>query len=131
MLLPLCHVYLFIFYVIPCLYIRSLSVMLSRISFHVLYGSSYFMHVILIRGVDDITVFFTKRVVTGDLWLRIIGAGECGGAACAEKDFEFLKEIHGKDDQKVLQLQILGRETELRAREKELFIEKLKGNVYF
>nr|GEW28434.1 hypothetical protein [Tanacetum cinerariifolium] len=26
-------------YVIPCLYIRSLSVMLSRISFHVLYGS--------------------------------------------------------------------------------------------
>nr|GEV00163.1 hypothetical protein [Tanacetum cinerariifolium] len=38
MLLPLCHVYLFIFYVIPCLYIRSLSVMISRISFHVLYG---------------------------------------------------------------------------------------------
>nr|GEW44373.1 reverse transcriptase domain-containing protein [Tanacetum cinerariifolium] len=37
-LLPLCHVYSFIFYVIPCLYIRSLSVMLSRISFHVLYG---------------------------------------------------------------------------------------------
>nr|GEV66781.1 hypothetical protein [Tanacetum cinerariifolium] len=26
--------------------------MLSRISFHVLYGSSYFMHVVLIRGVD-------------------------------------------------------------------------------
>nr|GEV85014.1 protein RCC2 homolog [Tanacetum cinerariifolium] len=36
MLLPLCHVYLFILYVIPCLYIRSLSVMLSRIPFHVL-----------------------------------------------------------------------------------------------
>nr|GEZ74501.1 zinc finger, CCHC-type, retrotransposon Gag domain protein [Tanacetum cinerariifolium] len=28
-------------YVIPCLYIRSLSVMLSRISFHVLYGRKW------------------------------------------------------------------------------------------
>nr|GEX45767.1 copia protein [Tanacetum cinerariifolium] len=37
-LLPLCHVYLFhSIYVIHYLYIRSLSVMLSRISFHVLY----------------------------------------------------------------------------------------------
>nr|GFA56792.1 zinc finger, CCHC-type, retrotransposon Gag domain protein [Tanacetum cinerariifolium] len=37
-LLPLCHVYLLFYYVISCLYIRSLSVMLTRISFHVLYG---------------------------------------------------------------------------------------------
>nr|GFB18742.1 hypothetical protein [Tanacetum cinerariifolium]GFB51196.1 hypothetical protein [Tanacetum cinerariifolium] len=37
-LLPLCHVYLFIFYVIPFFYIRSLSVMLNSIPFHVLYG---------------------------------------------------------------------------------------------
>nr|GFB13759.1 hypothetical protein [Tanacetum cinerariifolium] len=51
-----CGMFIYSFlYVIPCLYIRSLSVMLSRISFHVLYGSPYFMHVILIRGVD---VFF-------------------------------------------------------------------------
>nr|GEY27528.1 putative reverse transcriptase domain, aspartic peptidase domain protein [Tanacetum cinerariifolium] len=47
--------FIYSFYDIPCLYIRSLSVMLSRISFHVLYGSSYFMHVILFKGVD---VFF-------------------------------------------------------------------------
>nr|GFA76348.1 hypothetical protein [Tanacetum cinerariifolium] len=92
-LLPLCHVYLLFYDVIPCLYIRLLSVTLSCISFHVLYGSSYFMHVILFKGSRcvfstfsfvfrsfktlcllnyalmkrhnyDITVFFTKRGVT-------------------------------------------------------------------
>nr|GFA09818.1 hypothetical protein [Tanacetum cinerariifolium] len=80
MLLPLCHVYLFIFYVIPCLYIPSLSVMLSRISFHVLYGRYLetdldkresdwdaatlrppFRYTLILM---DIMVFFTKRVVT-------------------------------------------------------------------
>ncbi|GJZ36946.1 hypothetical protein Tco_0583137 [Tanacetum coccineum] len=49
------------------------------------------------------------------------------GRVVPEKTVEFLKEIQGKDRQKMLQLQILGRETELRAREKDLFIEKLKA----
>ncbi|GJS24584.1 hypothetical protein Tco_0453216 [Tanacetum coccineum] len=46
-----------------------------------------------------------------------------------EKMAELLKEIQRKDDQRVSQLQILVRETELRAREKELFIRKLKGLI--
>nr|GFA98240.1 hypothetical protein [Tanacetum cinerariifolium] len=67
-LLSLCHVYSFIFYVIPCLYIRSLSVMLSRISFHVLYGRSFktlclLKYALMKRHDYDITVFFTKRGV--------------------------------------------------------------------
>ncbi|GKC61469.1 hypothetical protein Tco_1089067 [Tanacetum coccineum] len=42
---------------------------------------------------------------------------------------EFLKETQDKDTNKLMKLQILGREFELRACEKKLFIEKLKGNV--
>ncbi|GJY74505.1 hypothetical protein Tco_0478936 [Tanacetum coccineum] len=42
---------------------------------------------------------------------------------------EFMKEIQDKDIPNIMKLQILGREFELRAREKDLFIEKLKGNM--
>ncbi|GJR48363.1 hypothetical protein Tco_1316466 [Tanacetum coccineum] len=42
---------------------------------------------------------------------------------------EFMKEIQDKDIPNLMKLQILGREFELRAREKDLFIEKLKGNM--
>ncbi|GJY88079.1 hypothetical protein Tco_0502707 [Tanacetum coccineum] len=42
---------------------------------------------------------------------------------------EFMKEMHDKDIMNLMKLQILGREFELRAREKDLFIEKLKGNM--
>nr|GEZ15616.1 Gag-Pol polyprotein, putative [Tanacetum cinerariifolium] len=52
------------------------------------------------------------------------------GRVVPEKtDDEFLKEIQGKDKEKMLQ--IFGRETELRAHEKDLFIEKLKGVIPF
>nr|GEY23588.1 putative reverse transcriptase domain-containing protein [Tanacetum cinerariifolium] len=56
-------------YVIPYLYIRSLSVMLSRISFHVLYGRPFktlclLKYALMKRHDYDITVFFTKRGVT-------------------------------------------------------------------
>nr|GEW16985.1 hypothetical protein [Tanacetum cinerariifolium] len=44
---------------------------------------------------------------------------------------EFMKETHGKDIMNLMKLQILGREFELRAREKSLFIEKLKGNMNY
>nr|GEU98842.1 hypothetical protein [Tanacetum cinerariifolium] len=44
---------------------------------------------------------------------------------------EFMKEMHDKDIPKLIKLQILGREFELRAREKDLFIEKLKGNINY
>nr|GEW01468.1 hypothetical protein [Tanacetum cinerariifolium] len=43
-----------------------------------------------------------------------------------EKMAEFLRETQSKDTERMLQLQILGREEELRALKKELFIEKLK-----
>ncbi|GJR68310.1 hypothetical protein Tco_0014375 [Tanacetum coccineum] len=42
---------------------------------------------------------------------------------------EFMKEMQDKDILNLMKLQILGREFELRAREKDLFIEKLKGNM--
>ncbi|GJZ17372.1 hypothetical protein Tco_0553495 [Tanacetum coccineum] len=42
---------------------------------------------------------------------------------------EFMKEIQDKDIPNLMKLLILGREFELRAREKDLFIEKLKGNM--
>ncbi|GJV21962.1 hypothetical protein Tco_1370982 [Tanacetum coccineum] len=40
---------------------------------------------------------------------------------------EFTKQVQNKDIPNLMKLQILGREFELRAQEKELFIEKLKG----
>ncbi|GJV93586.1 hypothetical protein Tco_1541399 [Tanacetum coccineum] len=53
------------------------------------------------------------------------------GRLVSEKTFEFLKVIQDKDREKVLKLQILGREMELNAREKDFFIQKLKGVVPF
>ncbi|GJW99891.1 hypothetical protein Tco_0183805 [Tanacetum coccineum] len=44
---------------------------------------------------------------------------------------EFMKHVQGKDIPNLMKLQILGREFELRAQEKDFFIEKLKGNVDF
>ncbi|GJZ35148.1 hypothetical protein Tco_0580965 [Tanacetum coccineum] len=53
------------------------------------------------------------------------------GRRVPEKMAEFLLETQRKDTERLLQLQILGRETELRAREKEHFIQKLKGLMPF
>nr|GEU38628.1 hypothetical protein [Tanacetum cinerariifolium] len=44
---------------------------------------------------------------------------------------EFMKEMQDKDIQNLMKLQILGREFELRAREMDLFIQKLKGNMNY
>ncbi|GJX44900.1 hypothetical protein Tco_0261576 [Tanacetum coccineum] len=44
---------------------------------------------------------------------------------------EFMRQAQGKDIPNLMKLQILGREFELRAQEKGVFIEKLKGNVDF
>nr|GEU54614.1 hypothetical protein [Tanacetum cinerariifolium] len=49
---------------------------------------------------------------------------------CGEKMVDFLSETQSKDTERMLQLQSLGREAELRAHEKELFIEKLKDVVF-
>ncbi|GKC85873.1 hypothetical protein Tco_1141590, partial [Tanacetum coccineum] len=52
------------------------------------------------------------------------------GQPMLKKMGEFFKEIQRKDKERVFQLQMLGRETELGAREKDLFIQKLKVLVH-
>nr|GEY82622.1 reverse transcriptase domain-containing protein [Tanacetum cinerariifolium] len=42
---------------------------------------------------------------------------------------EFIKEIQDKDIRNLMKLQIIRSEFELRVREKDIFIEKLKGNL--
>ncbi|GJW38828.1 hypothetical protein Tco_0064673 [Tanacetum coccineum] len=49
----------------------------------------------------------------------------------SEKMAEFMKETQDKDILNLMKLRILGREFELRAREKDLFIQKLKGNINY
>nr|GEW18536.1 hypothetical protein [Tanacetum cinerariifolium] len=53
------------------------------------------------------------------------------GRFVREKMAEFTKDVQSKDIPNLMKLQILGREFELRAQEKDLFIEKLKGNMDF
>nr|GEW67438.1 hypothetical protein [Tanacetum cinerariifolium] len=53
------------------------------------------------------------------------------GKFVSEKMCEFLKANLEKDVPNLMKLQILRREFELRDHEKNLFIEKLKGNVGF
>ncbi|GKC03246.1 hypothetical protein Tco_0994856 [Tanacetum coccineum] len=53
------------------------------------------------------------------------------GSIVLKKTAEFLREIQKKDREKMLQLQIMMREMELRDRENELFMKKLKGVVPF
>ncbi|GKF06634.1 hypothetical protein Tco_0037302 [Tanacetum coccineum] len=48
-----------------------------------------------------------------------------------EKMAEFLKETQEEERNRLMRMQILGREFELRADEKNRFIEKLKGNADF
>ncbi|GJY40834.1 hypothetical protein Tco_0428104 [Tanacetum coccineum] len=42
---------------------------------------------------------------------------------------EFMKQIQSKDIPNLMKLQIVRRDFELRAREKNIFIKKLKGNI--
>ncbi|GKC71325.1 hypothetical protein Tco_1117208 [Tanacetum coccineum] len=44
---------------------------------------------------------------------------------------EIMKQVQGKDIPNFIKMQILEREFELRAQEKGIFIEKLKGNMDF
>ncbi|GJV89429.1 hypothetical protein Tco_1533367 [Tanacetum coccineum] len=51
------------------------------------------------------------------------------GRHVPDKMANFMKQVQGKDIPNLMKLQILGREFELRAQEKGIFIEKLKGNL--
>nr|GFB71822.1 hypothetical protein [Tanacetum cinerariifolium] len=42
---------------------------------------------------------------------------------------EFMKQIQSKDIPNMMKLQMVGREFELRAREKNIIVKKLKGNM--
>ncbi|GKE94607.1 hypothetical protein Tco_1579462 [Tanacetum coccineum] len=44
---------------------------------------------------------------------------------------EFMRQVQSQDIPNLMKLQILEKEFELRAQEKGIFIEKLKGNVDF
>ncbi|GKE75606.1 hypothetical protein Tco_1537647 [Tanacetum coccineum] len=54
-----------------------------------------------------------------------------GWVIIKQKTSEFLLELAKRDDERVRQLQAIVRETEERADEKMVFIEKLKGNTPF
>ncbi|GJW42997.1 hypothetical protein Tco_0071796, partial [Tanacetum coccineum] len=53
------------------------------------------------------------------------------GSSVPDKMAEFMRGVQDKDIPNLMKMQILRREFELRAQEKNLFIEKLKGNMYF
>ncbi|GJW95345.1 hypothetical protein Tco_0175017 [Tanacetum coccineum] len=63
---------------------------------------------------------FTQELEASPRWVII-----------KQKTSEFLQELAERDDERVQQLQALARETEERAAEKMVFIEKLKGNTPF
>ncbi|GJT10191.1 hypothetical protein Tco_0857233 [Tanacetum coccineum] len=48
----------------------------------------------------------------------------------SEKTSQFVKETQTKDMEKMIELHVVAREFQLRAREKKVFIEKLKGKVW-
>ncbi|GKD69894.1 hypothetical protein Tco_1323984, partial [Tanacetum coccineum] len=54
-----------------------------------------------------------------------------GWVVATQKTSEFMKETQEKDDERLRQLEALARETGARAREKFIFIEKLKGGQPF
>ncbi|GJW20032.1 hypothetical protein Tco_0027468 [Tanacetum coccineum] len=54
-----------------------------------------------------------------------------GWVVATQNIFEFLIETQEKDNERLRQLEALARETEARAREKSIFIKKLKGNQHF
>ena len=63
--------------------------------------------------------------------LSFIQELESVGNMYAQKTAEFLRDIQAGDDDKVRRMQIMGAELELNARNKDLFIQKLKGLMDF
>ena len=56
---------------------------------------------------------------------------ESVGNNYAQRTAEYLREVQGRDDQKVMQMRILAAELELNARNNEIFIQRLKGLLDF
>ena len=56
---------------------------------------------------------------------------ESVGNNYAQRTAQYLREVQGRDDQKVMQMRILAAELELNARNNDIFIERLKGLLDF
>ena len=76
------------------------------------------------------TVCMRLNDVTRDR-LTFIQELESVGNMHAQKTAEFLREIKARDYEKVARMQILVAELELNARNKDLFVQKLKGLLDF
>nr|GEX56396.1 hypothetical protein [Tanacetum cinerariifolium] len=71
----------------------------------------------------------TLTTVIGGRWPFITGLEVLSYKFVSGKMVEFMKDIQDNDVSNLMKLQILGRNFQLRAREKDLFIHKLKGNM--
>ncbi|GJS89288.1 hypothetical protein Tco_0771924 [Tanacetum coccineum] len=81
---------------------------------------------------DPQFIYYCERAKIDDLRWSFVGELDMLAYKFVPgKMAEFMKEMHDKDIMNLMKLQILGREFELRAREKDLFIEKLKGNMNY
>ncbi|GJY25135.1 hypothetical protein Tco_0399861 [Tanacetum coccineum] len=69
---------------------------------------------------EDMFILYCRRATSDDLRST---------KEINRKDCRVMKETQGKYTEKFLKLQILGREFEMSVREKNLFIERLKGNM--
>ncbi|GJT20629.1 hypothetical protein Tco_0890566 [Tanacetum coccineum] len=98
---------------------------------------------------EDMFILYCRRAVSEDVRLAREINALCAGLTAVIKERKnfvdeldvlvdrfvpekmdvFMKESQGKDTPNLMKLQILGMEFELRAREKNLFIEKLSGGV--
>ncbi|GJY86887.1 hypothetical protein Tco_0500913 [Tanacetum coccineum] len=83
----------------------------------------------LAREIDGFCAGLTARIEKREYFIDELDV--LADRFVPEKMAEFMKETQEKERNRLMRLQILGREFELRADEKKHFIEKLKGNVNF
>ncbi|GJR66248.1 hypothetical protein Tco_0012313 [Tanacetum coccineum] len=82
----------------------------------------------LAREIDGLCAGLTARIEEREYFIDELDV--LADRFVPEKMAEFMKETQEKDRNRLMRLQILGREFELRADEKKHFIEKLNGNVF-
>nr|GEU84165.1 hypothetical protein [Tanacetum cinerariifolium] len=83
----------------------------------------------LAREIDGLYAGLTARIEEREYFINELDI--LADRFVPEKMAEYMKETQEKDRNRLMRLQILGREFELRADEKKHFIEKLKGNFVF
>nr|GEY81434.1 hypothetical protein [Tanacetum cinerariifolium] len=83
----------------------------------------------LAREIDGLCAGLTARIEETEYFIDELDV--LADRFVPEKMAEFMKENQEKDRNRLMRLQILGREFELRADEKKHFIRKLNGNLAF